>query len=321
MGRVDKGLEALGTAVGGLHGKRLDAVVAPVASPGEGCHGHDLQGRDPEGLQLGQARDGHGKGALGSEGAHVQLIEDQGLGCGRPESGNLPGVTFMVHQGRGAVHALGLVVRGRVRSGARIVEEEAVLLAVGQARYARGPQAARSAAHGQPPGDRSHELQLQAGDARRPDAEGEGAAFDLSRAVGQVGGRDGWYVVGHDGGILMQENLRYLIADSRQDCKSGNTKRQPRKDGSCKMWTAGKKQGAPAHESRGAFGQSSAEPSISLSLHGSRSRSAGRGRGPRAGFWHGSPGTAGGRPAATRFRRPGLSLHGSFRRRPDWCRP
>ena len=77
MGRAHQPREALGAAVGGLGGADVHAVIAPPAGAREFAHGHDLDRGDPELGQRGQMGDRPVEGALGTERADVQLVQDQ----------------------------------------------------------------------------------------------------------------------------------------------------------------------------------------------------------------------------------------------------
>ena len=109
-------LECFGPSVGALHGVRVHAVITPVALSRELGDGHQLEGGHAEGGELGKARDHGREGALGREGAHVQLVEHH-VPWGKTLPPSLvPPVGPVIHDRGGGVHALGLVVRGRVRA-------------------------------------------------------------------------------------------------------------------------------------------------------------------------------------------------------------
>jgi hypothetical protein len=87
VGGVDEAGEAIGAAVGMLHGVGEHAVVAPVASAGELGDRHHLDRGDAEFAQSGKVTDRGVEGALGGERADVHLVEH---GVGELDTG--PGV-------------------------------------------------------------------------------------------------------------------------------------------------------------------------------------------------------------------------------------
>src|SRR5688500_13881979 len=76
MGRIDEALEACRSTIRRLHGKRENAVIAPVAFSGKLRERHELDGSDAEVAQLLQARYRGVEGAFFRERTDVQLVED-----------------------------------------------------------------------------------------------------------------------------------------------------------------------------------------------------------------------------------------------------
>ena len=75
--RVDEAREPERTAVGPVRRGGEHAVVAPAALAGEGRDRHQLDRRDAQLGELGQARRRRVEGALGREGADVELVDDE----------------------------------------------------------------------------------------------------------------------------------------------------------------------------------------------------------------------------------------------------
>src|SRR5262249_37677729 len=73
---VHQALEPVRAAVRVMRGVEGRAVVAPPAVTPELPHRHQLDGRDAEADEMGQAFDGGVESALGGEGSDVQLVQD-----------------------------------------------------------------------------------------------------------------------------------------------------------------------------------------------------------------------------------------------------
>ena len=123
MACVDEAFEAVRAAIGCVDGEGRDSVIAPVAAAGEGRDGHDFNGRDAgvdEGIKV---RDDGVEGALRSESADVQLVEDVLV-----DGEAAPSAVVPAEGGAGdlgwAVHALGLEARSRIGKIAAIDTKE-----------------------------------------------------------------------------------------------------------------------------------------------------------------------------------------------------
>ena len=114
VGGVDEAPQAVGAAVGVLHRVGEHAVVAPVAPARELRDRQQLDRGDPVPCELGQARDDRVEGALGREGADVQLVDDQAGPVRWGEAVVGPREGRRVVDGGRPVHALGLVAGRRV---------------------------------------------------------------------------------------------------------------------------------------------------------------------------------------------------------------
>src|SRR5690625_2043119 len=114
VGGVDEGLEGVGSAVGFVHRRPQDPVVAPSVGAVEGVERHELDVGDAEVGQVGKVLDRGGQCALGGEGAHVEFVDDTaGQGASGPGSVG-PLVPVVVVDTGGPVHAPGLMARARV---------------------------------------------------------------------------------------------------------------------------------------------------------------------------------------------------------------
>jgi hypothetical protein len=74
---VHEPLEILRRSIGRVGRERQHAVVTPVARAGKVRHGHDLERRHARAREVVELADGRGEGALGREGADVQLVDDR----------------------------------------------------------------------------------------------------------------------------------------------------------------------------------------------------------------------------------------------------
>jgi hypothetical protein len=97
MALLDQRLQRIGAAVGRLDSEDLGRVIAPGTSAGEFGHRHDLDGIDPEILEMPQlfSRRLEGPGPIVArvrvvEGADVQLVNDQLIAGADPEVVPLP---------------------------------------------------------------------------------------------------------------------------------------------------------------------------------------------------------------------------------------
>ena len=102
---IHQPLEPVRAAVRALHRVERHAVVPPVAAAGELGHRHDLHRRHAELAERGKALDDPVERARGSEGPHVQLVDDE---IGRLDStprAVAPLERGGVHDARRAVHA------------------------------------------------------------------------------------------------------------------------------------------------------------------------------------------------------------------------
>ena len=151
-----------------VHGVQQHPVVAPVASPGEGLHRHQLHAADPEVGELGQPIGCRIEGTVLGEGPDVQLVEDELLG---PDPGPAPigpPELVRVEDGRGPVHVAHLCPRRRIWPEPAVGEEQPVgrpRLEQGQVRRPPAPRRRREQDLPVPDPD------LQMVGPRRPDCE------------------------------------------------------------------------------------------------------------------------------------------------------
>jgi hypothetical protein len=127
---VHQPLQGPRAAVGVVHGVGEHAVVPPVSGPGELGKGHQLHRGDAQRHQVGQAVGHAVEGAVGREGADVQLVEHAVAQRRAGEPGVAPAVAAGVEAGGRAVHAVGLPARGRVGQGIAPVEDHLVAVPV-----------------------------------------------------------------------------------------------------------------------------------------------------------------------------------------------
>ena len=123
--RIDQPREPGRSAIVGVRGERRDAVVAPVARPGEGRDRHHLDGAVSSLGHLGHESRGAVGRALRRESAEVDLAEDQFLqryaraaAAGRDRR--------EIHHLARPMHAVGLRGRAGVGQGRATVEREGV---------------------------------------------------------------------------------------------------------------------------------------------------------------------------------------------------
>ena len=122
MGVVDEGFQLVGGAEGAVRREGEDAVVAPVAGTGDVGEGHELDGGDAEGGEVGQAGADAG---VAAEKAHVQLVDD-GLVPRAAVPKVAPGVGCGIDDDAGAVDVVLLEARGRVGDHEAVGEDEVV---------------------------------------------------------------------------------------------------------------------------------------------------------------------------------------------------
>ncbi len=103
------------SAVRGLGGRDVDAVVTPSPSAGELGHGHDLDRGHAEPRQFAQVRGGGREGPFLGEGADVQLVDDgiPQLGRGEPVTAARQRASVEHPRGRLAGPAAASGCRGR----------------------------------------------------------------------------------------------------------------------------------------------------------------------------------------------------------------
>ena len=75
MGRIDKPLERIGSAIRLMHGEERHAIVAPAVIPREGRHRHQFDMRDAEILEIIKLVDRRVERAFRSERSHVQFVD------------------------------------------------------------------------------------------------------------------------------------------------------------------------------------------------------------------------------------------------------
>ena len=192
MGLGDEGGQLHRAAVGGLGGGDIDAVVTPAPGPGELGHGHDLHRGDAELGQITEALRRGRERALGSEGADVQLVDEQvrqrrGHEAATPSRAQPAGVEHP----RWPAQALGLPARSRV--GQLRAIDHVHVVAAGGGGDDRLPHAEADVDHGITASARPAHGDRRGRGAGRPHAELGALIVDLTRAqralprVGLVG--------------------------------------------------------------------------------------------------------------------------------------
>ncbi|MCW0423767.1 hypothetical protein NB713_001710 [Xanthomonas sacchari] len=193
VGLVDQCLEFVGMAVGRGRRVRQHAVVAPVVAAGELGQRHQFDRGDAE---RGQGRQLRAQSGVAAAGAHVQFVEHRlGPGPAAPVA-VAPGVTVGGQHRAGAVHAVRLPARGRIRHRRAAVDGVAVTGA-GRARQGGGEVAVADRLQRLPPIVAEH--QLHALGIRRPQREGDLAVGAWPGAGAQRRARGG-RGIGRDSG-------------------------------------------------------------------------------------------------------------------------
>ena len=126
VGGVDEALQSVRTAVGLVHRVQRDPVVPPPAAARKGCHRHDLDDVHPEFGDMIEMLDGGVEGALGGEGADVQLVDHGALELLSGPVAVGPGEGRGVDEFAGGVHAVGLPAAARIGHRLAAVEAEGV---------------------------------------------------------------------------------------------------------------------------------------------------------------------------------------------------
>ncbi len=127
VGGVDEALEALGAAVGLVHGPQRHTVVPPAVLAGERADGHQLDEVDAQLDQVVQPFGGRLEGAGGREGADVQLVQHRSGQRAAAPAGVRPVERGMVDGAAGSVRAVRLPGRARVRHRTPAVQDERVV--------------------------------------------------------------------------------------------------------------------------------------------------------------------------------------------------
>src|SRR4030095_13643795 len=110
---VDQSLQPWWAAVGILHGKWIDAVVAPISVAGKLPDRHDFHGGDTEIFELLKIANDRVEGAFFGVHADMKLIDDDVM-----QRETVPAIVFPLEFGindfGGAMHAFGLKTRRRI---------------------------------------------------------------------------------------------------------------------------------------------------------------------------------------------------------------
>src|SRR5262244_1477360 len=123
---LDQSLQLLRTHAGRVGRKEQDTVVAPPPSAGKVGHGHQLDRGHPEGDQMVEALGQPREGALGTEGADVQLVEDEPFGRDAAPLVVGPCILQRIDDFARPVHVQGLIARDRVRHEQLAIDPEGV---------------------------------------------------------------------------------------------------------------------------------------------------------------------------------------------------
>ena len=142
VGRVHEVLEAIGAAVRVLRRVVVYAVVAPVATTGKRCDGHELDSRDAECDEVGQSRRGGFECAFVGKGADVHFIYDEVRHGYAAPCLVSPEEQRGVHDFGQAVYAVRLRAAYRVGQRVRVVDAVAVAVARTRLGDGGGPDAA-----------------------------------------------------------------------------------------------------------------------------------------------------------------------------------
>ncbi len=185
MAGVHQRLQILGPPVAAFRRVEQHPVVSPAARARELGHRHQLDRGDAQINEVVEPALHARIGALGGEGADVQLVEDEAL---RRQARPLrvpPGVGERIDHLAGPVHVAGLVPRGRI--GDQQLAVDAIAVAGPGRRVARrvlGP-AARVARH-RHRARRRLQPKLDAPGAGRPEAEARAAVVGHGGAEGHA---------------------------------------------------------------------------------------------------------------------------------------
>src|SRR5262250_1713900 len=182
---LDERLQLPRPSVGRMGSEGQHAVVAPSPASGEVGNGHQLHRGHPEGDQVVEPLRQPREGALGAEGADVQLVEDEPLGRDAAPLAVGPGVLERIDDLARAVHIQGLIARSGVRHEQLGVDAKGVPRSRG--RIARHPlrPARRVLRHGEPLSPIGEpELDLLRGG--RPEPEACGAVVTRLRTEGHA---------------------------------------------------------------------------------------------------------------------------------------
>src|SRR2546421_7169200 len=154
----------------------MDAVVPPVARSRELGHRHDLDGGDAEVGERFQVADDGLEGTSRSERPDVQFVEHEVGERVAPETGVGPGKGRRIHDGRRAVHAVGLPARRRIGTVALTIQPILIACACSHAgnRHLEDPLVAPG--HGQGRAALEHEVDGLA--AGRPHPETDAVVMD-----------------------------------------------------------------------------------------------------------------------------------------------
>src|SRR5215471_21539771 len=179
MAGFDESLQLPRPSVGRMRSEGQHAVVAPSPAPGKVGDGHQLHRGHPEGDQVVEPLRQPREGALGAEGADVQLVEDEPLGRDAAPLAVGPGVLERIDDLARAVHIQGLIARSGVRHEQLGVDAERVPRS--RRRIARYPlRPARGIPrHGEPLSPIG-KPELDTARGGRPEAEPGGAAVVAS---------------------------------------------------------------------------------------------------------------------------------------------
>ncbi len=139
---LDEALVRRRSAVSLVHRIPEHSVVAPVVRAVECVHRQQLHEPDAEVDEVIEALDRGIEGAVGSEGADVQLVDDRSGQLATRPVGVVPHVRSRVEPRAQLVHAAWLAPRAGIRThDRRVIEHEPVRVAVVQVDVGREPAA------------------------------------------------------------------------------------------------------------------------------------------------------------------------------------
>lgn len=199
VGGIDQALEGIVVAVAVEGRIRAHAVVAPVPASGKLVHRHDLQDGDPQIAQVRELADRRIEGALGGEGADVDLVDDLSEHRDARPVRVGPAMRVGVDQHRRSVRTFRLVARAGIGIGSLAVQAVAIARTGSQSRHEHLEVAAVRGLHCDRAAFRILELEDHAAHSRCPHPEAGAARVQDSAQLGKEFGETLWRSSGEVG--------------------------------------------------------------------------------------------------------------------------